>query len=62
MFRQWVTGQMYVDPEHFRQHHSPQAVVNVLESLVSERRLFRRLASALEEHIFCHVGPDGRWR
>ena len=60
--RQWVLVQFVVDPGHFRQTYSPLAVVDVLETLVKERRLTRRQASALEDYLLTTVTPEGAWR
>ena len=48
--------------KHFRQTYSPLAVVDVLETLVKERRLTRRQASALEDYLLTTVTPEGAWR
>jgi hypothetical protein len=61
-FRQWVLVQPYVDVGHFLKQHPPQAVVEVLEVLVTERRLARRQASALEEYLLATVTATGAWQ
>jgi hypothetical protein len=60
--RQWILVQPYVNPQHFCQRHSPQDVVEVLEMLVTERRLARHLATALEESLLTTVTATGAWR
>jgi hypothetical protein len=61
-FRQWILVQPYVDPRHFRQHYTPREVVDVLETLVTERRLGRAQATALEEALLGTVTASGAWR
>ena len=60
--RQFVLAQPYVNVDHFREHYPPRVVVEVLEGLVHERRLYRKLASELEEHLLHTVTPAGAWR
>jgi hypothetical protein len=60
--RQWVQAQLYVNPNHFRQHFSPHAVVEVLETLVHEKRLWRAQATALEDSLLTTVTATGAWR
>jgi hypothetical protein len=60
--RQWLLVQPYVNPVHFRQQYTPQAVVEVLETLVTERRLARHLATALEDSLLHTVTATGAWR
>jgi hypothetical protein len=60
--RQWVLVQPYVNPGHFRQQYTPQALIDVLETLVTERRLARPQATALEEYLLHSVTAVGTWR
>jgi hypothetical protein len=60
--RQWVLVQPYVNPAHFRQRHTPHDVVEVLETLVTERRLVRHQATELEDYLLTTVTASGAWR
>jgi hypothetical protein len=60
--RQWVLVQPVVDPAHFRQQYTPQAVVSVLETLVAERRFQRHHATQLEDCLLTTVTAIGTWR
>ena len=60
--RQFVLAQPYINVDHFRQQYTPRQVVEVLEGLVHERRLFRHQATALEDHLLATVDAEGAWR
>jgi hypothetical protein len=59
--RQWVLAQPFVDVAHVRRRYPPHELVGVLEALVQERRLPRREATTLEDHLLTAVAADGDW-
>lgn len=53
------------DDDHtrfIRRHWNPRAMVEVIEALVQEKRLPRRTATGIEEHVLAGANNAGTWR